>query len=263
MAKATDIVRTESTEISQSPTSAPKTWGYARSQQLSVPGSIEEQEANRRAGISGDKFRGISRDEAFREHVAQGVDPVGAAERASQEVTGPVVGTGQRSLDLYGLQDSNEGILSDDAHTAEDSWQRAISSSHQFADDPKLVKAAGDVSPTTKTEQREVTNPRTGETTTKRVSIHPNPDVGPESLRHAWEQGATSRAAKMIQTELDNEFTTPAVSGVQAPGWTAIRREVGADSTWNAYQNELAAREQQQKSQRPPTKKSSPGLRGV
>lgn len=192
VAKAHDLMRGSTPLASaQSPTDAPKTWSYTDAQKKSVPGSDEHSEYMARAQHLGDTMRGTQHG-------------------------------GQQMLDLWGKRDSNEGILSNKQHTAEDNWMRGVSVGLK---DPGLLKAGGDVQPG--------------------IKVHPEhgpaapPGVGGEAVYHAWNQRATQMAAEKLQKQHGLEFTVPSVL-VQETAWTGARREAGqsggrGDQEFNAH----------------------------
>lgn len=194
--KATKILRGETPlGQAQSPTGAPKTWSYTSQQQRSVPGTPEHAEYMQRAAHMGDTMRG--------------------------EVSGR-----QEMFDYHGLRGSNEGVLSNAGHTAEDSWMQGISVGIK---DPKLVKAGGDVAPGRKT----MTDAQG-----VRVSAHEDPAVKGPALYHAWNNEATHQAAQRIQQQHGLGFTVPSTL-VQETAWTGTRRRVGADPEFNAMSRDL------------------------
>jgi len=196
--KATKIMRGD-TPLSQAqdPYKAPKTASYTDNLTRAVPGTPEHEEYISRAQHLGATIRG--------------------------EVHG-----GQGMLDFHGLRDSNEGILSNQGHTAEDSWMRAISVGHK---NPETMKGAGDISPTRKsyTTHEDVA----GTPTSVIHSVSRDARVKPTSVYHAWNNEATHKASEMLQTRHGLGYTVPSTL-VQETAWTSKRREVGADPQWNA-----------------------------
>lgn len=204
--KAHQILTGEVSEA-HSPTGAPKTWSYAHNIASSVPGTDEHFEYMLRGADLASKIRG--------ENIP-----------------------GQQMFDYVNLRDSNEGRLSNTSHTAEDSWQQAITSD---LPEPKLMKAAGDVAVTAKAHDG--------------VSVSPDPRVGAASLRHAWENEATSRAAQQMQHKYLTEYTVPSMM-IQETGWTGVRRHAQvAKGTVNtvtadiAYNEHLKAGRDEEKAQ--------------
>jgi hypothetical protein len=193
VAKAHDLMRGATRiEDAQSPTDAPKTWSYTNAQKLAVPGTPEHGEYMARA-----------------QHV-------GAVLRGEQNGR-------QDMLDLWGKRDSNEGILSNTQHTAEDNWMRGVSVGLK---DKGLLKAGGDVQPGVKQ------HPTAG-------SAAPA-GVGGEAVYHAWNNAATTAAAKKLERQHGLGFTVPSVL-VQETSWTGARREAGqnggkGDAEFNAQE---------------------------
>jgi hypothetical protein len=184
-----DAIR--STDAAPSPTDNPKKWGYNKSHELSVSNSPEHIEFTSRAHMVGEALRNN--------------------------------GTHQVAIDYHGLRDSNEGVLSNTQHTAEDSWQRAISLDKQ---DPRANKAAADElvvrsKSITKRGGRKVTI-RKGDST-----------VTPVGIEHAVHHEATVMAAKEIQEKAGVDFTVPSIM-VQEGGWAAKRRRSPTRVTENA-----------------------------
>lgn len=112
---------------------------------------------------------------------------------------------GQTSLDITGLKRSNEGILSNKADTAQDSWIYA-NSYGKGAD----AKAMGDQAFSKKV-------------TKDKGVVSSNRDVGPASIMHAVNSHATQKAAEKIQKDLGMESTVPSTL-VQETAWEVERR---------------------------------------
>lgn len=137
------------------------------------------------------------------------------------------VSGGQLMFDFYGLRDSNEGILSNEAPTAEDSWMKAIS----YNNPPETFKRGGDTV-----------------VTRKRVAGRPvigggNTQFTPQGIEHAVHHQATVDAAKQIQSDLGVDFTVPSIM-VQEGAWAHARRTANEDPAFNASMSE---QESQQK----------------
>jgi len=127
----------------------------------------------------------------------------------------------QLMFDFYGMRNSNEGILSNNLQTANDSWMLA----NQYQQPQEIRKAAGDV----------ILKKKTG--TTKRgrkLSVGAgDASITPEGIQHAVGNKATTNAAKELQTELGVDYTIPAVT-VQEGVWADERRMAGGDVEFNA-----------------------------
>jgi len=223
--KATKIMRGDTPlSAAQDPYGAPKTSSYTDNLTRAVPGTPEHDEYNARSQHLGATIRG--------------------------EVHG-----GQGMLDFHGLRDSNEGILSNHGHTAEDSWMRAISVGHK---NPETMKGAGDINPTRKSyTTREDVDEGGGKSHPVFTSHSVSRDarVKPTSVYHAWNNEATHKASEMLQTRHGLGYTVPSTL-VQETAWTSKRREVGADPQWNAQARETnkAAKAEVKASKPAPTK---------
>lgn len=213
-------------ESAQDPATAPKTWSYTEGQVAARPGSEVEQEYLNRAAHVGRLIRG----EAHRDELM---------------------------LDLYGLRESQEGILSRTHHTAEDSWMRAISQAHKVPEENvDILKGAGDVGPPGKTRTR-------GD---RVENASPNTNATGESIYHAWNNAATTEAARRMETDLGLDepggFNIPSVM-VQETAWTGVRRAAGADSQYNARMRDEAEQAKQALKDRRMLAKMNPRLPGV
>jgi hypothetical protein len=174
----------------------PKKWSYRKSHQQSV---------------------GSTRD--YTDPVQ--VEYMSRAEMAGQAGRNP--GQYQDAFDFYDLRQSNEGILSDENHSAEDSWQRAVTLDKQ---DRRAKKAMADaLTMTSKTVTK-----RGG----KKVTIRDgDTTVTPAGIEHAVNNAATSQAAKELKDRLGVHFPIPTVM-VQEGGWAAVRRDSPEKVTQNA-----------------------------
>lgn len=178
--KATRILRGEMDEP-QDPVDNPKTWSYTHNlvQFADAAGTPQEQEYRRRAGELGDKIRGD-------------------------------VGAGQMSLDLYRLGDSEEGILNPRGHTAEDSWQQAITNRHLISDPERRRMALKGTAGIQFTAKGDV--------------ARGDASVSASGVQHAYNNEATHRAGAMLQEKYQMDSPVPSTL-VQETGWTAIRRQ--------------------------------------
>lgn len=164
----------------QNPHSAPKTASFA----------INKREAT---GATEDEFL------ARMQHL-------GRAERG--EVSGS-----QQMMDFHGLRNSNEGILSNEGHTTEDSWMHSTNYHHMVDERYPDRKVMGEVVPGNKA----------AEVNGKKVSVHSSPDFGGQGVYHAFGNAATTEAAKMLEKKHNFGFAVPA-AGIQEVAWSAARR---------------------------------------
>ena len=165
----------------QNPLTAPKTWSFARNKADATPGTRDEYEA--RAYHLGKVIRGE-------------------------------IDSGQQMFDFHGLRDSNEGILSNQGHSTEDSWMHSTNYRHMMAPEYPDKKVMGELIPSVKT----------ATVRGKDVSVYPHPDFGGQSVYHAFGNQATSTAAKMLQDKYHLGYTVPAAM-VQETAWAAARRD--------------------------------------
>jgi hypothetical protein len=140
---------------------------------------------------------------------------------------GEVAG-GQGMFDFYGLRDSNEDILSNEAPTAEDSWMKSAS----YHNPEGSFKAAGETSLGKKTLTKNgVKRPTIGGGNTQFTAA---------GIEHAVHHQATVDASKQIQSDLDVDFTVPSIM-VQEGVWADARRSSGDDPAFNASVREQVA----------------------
>jgi hypothetical protein len=198
IAKAVGVVRGRiEPNDAINPHSAPKVWSYRDSIQKAKPGTAEHEEY------------------------------LGRADNALFQIRG------QQRLDLFGLQNSTEGMLSPTKTTAEDTWQGAISSGQQL----EGVRVPGNthtISPAKFVASDKAFTDRvskTREINGKRVSAHPDPSISATSLVHAYHNEATVRAA--AQLSKDSGEIIPSVLAQEVP-WTEARRVAGKDVQYNA-----------------------------
>lgn len=172
------------------PIGNPKLHSYARSHELAVTDSPEHREYQMRAMHLGQVARG---------------------EQSNRQLM----------FDFYGLRNSNEGILSNNLQTANDSWMLA----NQYQQPEPVRKISGDI------------NMKTKKTKTKRGRVLSVGDqdatISTAGIQHAVGAGATTQAAKELQDEMDVDYTIPSVM-VQEGVWAAERRKAGGDAEFNA-----------------------------
>lgn len=193
--KATEIIRSpESAQEAQNPLSSSKTKSYTGNISEAIPGTPHHEEYKLRTAHLGAAIRG--------------------------EVSGS-----QQMFDYHNLRNSNEGVLSNTAHTAEDSWMNALTVGHP---DPKITKVGGDIAPGVKTAMIDG----------KKVSAHPSPEVNAQALYHAFGNAATSLASKKLQEKHNLEFTVPNML-TQETAWRGVRAGAGRDPELNKKLRDL------------------------
>jgi hypothetical protein len=189
------------------PHSSPKVWSYRGVTHHSVPGTPEHDEYIMRA----DMIAGV-----LSKKPGEGV---------------------QGSMDLWGLRQSHQGVLAADHDTAEDTWMNAVSSGQQL----ELPSAGSRTSPAkfVGSDKNMTSIRKTDEINGVRTTAHPDPAIGGEALRHAWNNAATVRAAQIITDEVQIEgdpnwdFHMPAVMA-QETSWTEARRQANKDPQYRA-----------------------------
>jgi hypothetical protein len=203
-ARANTVLETGEDDIN--PLKEPKLYGYRNAIHHAEPNTPVEQEfMGRMAYVNDVRQRRISR--------------------------------GQGRLDLWGLNESREGILDPQGDTAEDTWMNAISTEQPNELAPgtksnvaKTLGSAGFMYPPGKTHGPKMT------------SMDPRGEVSAAAIHHAWNNKATRMAAEEIGQEAglvdsQGESLVPAV-GVQEMSWTEFRRVGGKDSP---YAQEVSA----------------------
>jgi hypothetical protein len=137
---------------------------------------------------------------------------------------------GQTRMDLWGLQDSREGLLDPGRNTAEDTWMNSISLGQPFdrtVGRTNVGKAIG---------SDKVISSIAGKTS-RGVAAHPSGEVSKEALQHAWNNEATIRAAERVglatgTVDSQGRSNLPAVA-MQEVAWTEARRVAGKDPEYN------------------------------
>jgi hypothetical protein len=189
------------------PHSSPKVWSYRGVTHHSVPGTPEHDEYIMRA----DMIAGVLSAK-------------------------PGEGT-QGSMDLWGLRQSHQGVLAADHDTAEDTWMNAVSSGQQL----ELTSTGSRTSPAkfVGSDKNMTAIRKTDDIDGVRTTAHPDPAIGGEALRHAWNNAATVRAAQIITDEVRIEgdpnwdFHMPAIQAQEA-SWTEARRLANKDPQYRA-----------------------------
>lgn len=167
-------------EDSQNPFTAPKTWSFKQNKMDATPDTQGEYEMR--------------------------------AAHLSDTINGRIHG-GQQMFDFYGLRHSNEGILSNEGHTTEDSWQKSAQMKHLVPEEYPDKKALGELN----------VSGKTAVVGGKKVTVSPNPEVSGQAVMHAYNNAATSEAAKKLETKYGITHTVPGAL-VQEVGWAVSRR---------------------------------------
>jgi hypothetical protein len=193
VSKAIDVIRgNTSVDDAINPHSSPKVWSYNDSIAKAVPGNDAHQEY-------------LSR-----------------ADNTLFQIPG------QQRLDLHGLKDSKEGILSPTKSTAEDTWQGALSSRQQLEAVP-VPGSVHAVSPAKFVASDSSYTGRVGKTAEvdgKNKSALPDAQIGATALVHAWHNEATIRSAQQL-SDSSGEIVPSVLP--QATGWTEGRRVAKKD----------------------------------
>ncbi|CAB5218899.1 hypothetical protein UFOVP221_5 [uncultured Caudovirales phage] len=195
------------------PYTNPKQVSYASAHEISSPGTPVEEEYKVRSQHIGRVLRGE-------------------------------VDAGQQMFDFTGLQDSNEGALSNRAFTPADLHERRVS----YAQPGKAFTAAPE-SNVLGTKKRTLPSGKV-----EGVGLG-DARIKPIAIEHAVHQDAVHRTADELQRRLGLPFTVPATF-VQETNWAGQRRDEGDDDLYTA------ARRMSENSRSAATKKrnSSPGI---
>ena len=197
IAKAVDVLRGNvHPDEAIDPHSSAKVWSYRDSIRKSQPGTAEHEEY------------------------------MGRAQTAMFEIPG------QQRMDLFGLKDSTEGILSPTKTTAEDTWQGAISSGQPYA---SVGRGRQKTSPAKFIASDKASTDRIKKTAIiggKRKSAISDPDIGPTALTHAWNNEATIQAAG-VMSRRSGEIIPATLP--QEVGWTEARRRAGKDDDYTEF----------------------------
>src|SRR5215831_2999150 len=198
VSKAIDVLRGNiAPDKAINPRTAPKVWSYHENISQAVPGSAEHMEFLSRAHNVGTQI------------------------------------PGQQRLDITGLKESREGILSPTGHTAEDSWMHAINTEQQLApvDIPGRTGRASAQSPAKFIvgEGGGVNEKALRLTDARRRTIVKG--TTKPALEHAWSNQATQMAAQTLGEQHGEHV--PAVA-VQTLAWHEARRQAGKDQEYEA-----------------------------
>ena len=129
---------------------------------------------------------------------------------------------GQQEMQMFPeLKGATHGILDPRGHTAEDTWQQAISTRQQL----ESVNIPGRAGRARRQSPAKFTVGEGGSANQKMLrSPVGMTGVGQSATMHAWQNRATQMAAERLSAESGEII--PAV-GVQAGGWTEARRQAG------------------------------------
>jgi hypothetical protein len=174
------------------PKSSPKVWSYHENIAKAAYGTPEHEEFTRRM------------------RTATGTEHVGEV-------------TGQQSMGSMfpQLGSATHGALNPTGHTAEDTWQQAISTGQRLekVDVPGRSGRAAEQSPA-----KFSVGPG-GAAEQKHLHAVPGmTNVGEAALMHSWQNRATQVAAQGLSRSSGEVIPT---MGVQAGGWTEARRQAG------------------------------------
>jgi hypothetical protein len=231
------------------PHSSPKVWSYKESTKNSVPGSKTHLEYLARGmdyqakgpeGVQASEatpagFREeapaerLARTRAHVEAGAAGEEGFGSARHAlaSHRATMATLGQGPPSLpDIRPMRRSQEGVLSHEAHTAEDTWQQAISTRQT----PRSFGASS-VAKTVASTEGLASEKQMTKTAKSGATVAPDPRIGGNALNHAINNYATRLAARHLHL--------PATM-VQETGWTEERIQADKDP---GYRREMVAKQ--------------------
>jgi hypothetical protein len=198
-----------------SPYKNPKQVSYASAHEISAPGTPQEEEYKVRS-----------------QHIGR--------------VLRSEVGAGQQMFDFTGLQQSNDGALSNRALTPADLHERRVS----YAQPGKAFTAApeGNV---LSTKKRTLPSGKV-----EGVGLG-DARVEPIAIEHAVHQDAVHRTADELQRRLGLPFTVPATF-VQETNWAGQRRDEGDDDLYNAARRMSEQKRKEENAVRQPASKLEP-----
>lgn len=148
---------------------------------------------------------------------------------------------GQGMLDYWGKRQDNTGILSQEGHTAEDTWMNSMTAQQE---DKSVGTGRTVVSKTvgshalSNIKGRTYVDESTGKK--KKKPIIGDPTVGTTALQHAFNNRATIVAAEKIGKQAGVDYPVPSVL-VQEVAWTQKRRATGKDPEFNGGQRKQPA----------------------
>lgn len=204
------------------PHSAPKVWSYKETTKESVPGSATHLEYLAR-GMDFQRGKGQQRRtprgmhaetepqrtgrqaQAASLHQQAGAAQPGSTEQALAHLKLGALGLRQTRAgrttipDIRPQRKSQEGVLSPQAHTAEDTWMHSISTEQ----DPRSVKAGGprsrtSIAKTAASDPDLASEKRMGKTASTGEKVAPEGRIGNAALNHALNNYATRSAATQL-----------------------------------------------------------------
>lgn len=192
-----------------SPHGGPKVWSYKESTKAAVPGSAEHGEFTTRLHhfIHGDPHQGV--------------------------------------LDLWGLRHSDQGILSPEHHTAEDTWMQSISTRQTPLNVPgsrghgvSVAKMAGSDPKLAAADAMRKASP------TSEATVANDPRLTGTGIAHALNNKATRMAANKVKIQMGAETANMPAVAVQAMSWTEQRRQADKDPEYKIAQMSADHRKQ-------------------
>jgi hypothetical protein len=192
-----------------SPHGGPKVWSYKESTKAAVPGSAEHGEFATRMHhfIHGDPHQGV--------------------------------------MDLWGLRHSDQGILSPEHHTAEDTWMQSISTRQTPLNVPgsrgrgvSVAKMAGSDPKLSAADAMRKSSP------TSEAAVADDPRLTGTGIAHALNNKATRMAANKVKIQMGHETANMPAVAVQAMSWTEQRRQADKDPEYKIAQMSADHRKQ-------------------
>jgi len=201
--KAVDVLRGNiRPDRAISPVTSPKVWSYHQNIAAAVPGTAEQYEF------------------------------LGRAHHATTQIPG------QGRFDLHGLQGSQQGLLTERGHTAEDSWMHAINTGQRL----ESVNVPGRTG-------------RAGMQSPAKFAVGEGGGVNEKGINRTYERGGRTRSilrgatSSGLEHAWSNQATNLAAqqmgmpsTAVQAMSWTEGRRRAGKDPEYEARRAALAPR---------------------
>jgi hypothetical protein len=143
----------------------------------------------------------------------------------------------QHALDLWGLRHSNEGVLSSNNPTVEDTWMNSISTRQKPLNilgtkgrGVSVVKTAGSDPKLAGAEGMRKKSP------TSDATVAEDPRITGTGIVHALNSKASRMAANKVKIQMGSETTNlPSVAG-HAMAWTEVRRQAEKDPDYKIAQ---------------------------